>query len=383
MCQESEGSVVIVDDEPALLQGISMLLGMNGFTVRSFDNGVHALAFIRENPPDAVVTDVNMPRMNGLELLEQIRSFDKETPVILISGAAELDMAFSAIRLKTFEFITKPFQPEVLTNAVARAVDYKRLLLLEKNYKAELEQTVVNRTCELVTALENQRKMSSEVIERLATASELRDEDTGLHNARIGLYAGFLARELSMPHDFIENVTVASVMHDIGKIGIPDAILFKTGRLNRFEYEIIKTHTLIGEQILRGASHPLLQTAAAIALTHHERWDGTGYPQGLQGENIPLAGRIVMLADQYDALRSRRAYKLPYDHETACSVILEGDGQTSPEHFDPEVLRIFKEKSGSFAEIFDADRERSSAVRSISLVKELYRRIFPTPRSSS
>jgi putative two-component system response regulator len=185
-----------------------------------------------------------------------------------------------------------------------------------------------------------------------------------------------------MPQDFIENVTVASAMHDIGKIGIPDAILFKAGRLTRFEYEIIKTHTLIGEQILRGASHPLLQMAASIALTHHERWDGTGYPQGLQGENIPLAGRIVILADQYDALRSRRTYKLPYDHETACEIIFEGDGHTKPEHFDPEILRIFRESSRFFEEIFDADQERCSGLRNISIVKDLYRRIFPPPGNS-
>jgi putative two-component system response regulator len=379
MSRHSSATIVVVDDDPDMLESVSSLLRIKGFKVKSYEDGNEVLASFSSDRPDVIITDIHMPKMNGMKLLGKIRRFDADTPVILVSGAAELDTAFEAIKLRAFEFIAKPFQFEVLIDAVTRAVDYKRFLHHEKNYRAELEQVVVTRTGELVTALENQTKMSREIIERLTIAAELRDEDTGLHNSRIGLYAGILARELNLPGDMTENITLASAMHDIGKIGIPDAILFKTGRLSQFEYEIIKTHTLIGEQILRGASHPLLHTAASIALTHHERWDGTGYPQGLMGENIPLAGRIVMMADQYDALRSKRAYKLPYDHQTACAVILEGDGNTMPEHFDPQMLRIFRDKSRLFEEIFDADKENCTGVRSISMVKDLYRRMFPDP----
>ena len=370
------GRVMVVDDDPDMLDSISMLLLTNGFTVSTYDDGHNALASFRESVPDVVLTDVNMPKMSGIELLESIRDFDRETPVILMSGAAELATAISAIKMRAFEFLIKPFDMLLLTNSIERAVDYKRLLLLEKNYKTELEQTVVSRTRELVVALDNQKKMMQEVIERLTTAAEMRDGDTGIHNSRIGHYVNLVASNLNVSQVFIENVTVASVMHDIGKIGIPDAILFKAGRLNKCEFEIMKTHTLIGEQILCDASHPLLQMAASVALTHHERWDGTGYPHGLRGNDIPLEGRIVMLADVYDALRSKRAYKAPYDHATACSVILDGDGQTKPEHFDPEILRIFKEKSQRFEEIFDSVDLGNGGVRGSGLVRDLYQRII-------
>jgi putative two-component system response regulator len=242
---------------------------------------------------------------------------------------------------------------------------------IENNHRLELEQIVRKRTGELAEALNEQKKMSREIIERLTIAAELRDEETGLHISRIGRYAGKIAEALNMPESFVETITVAGAMHDIGKIGIPDAILFKPGTLTSEEYEVIKSHTVIGENILRGSTHPLLQMAASIALSHHERWDGTGYPQGLHGEDIPLPGRIVMLADQYDALRSRRVYKLPLDHERACAIILEGDGKTMPAHFDPQLLRIFDGISRYFEEVFAAFQETEEGSADIGSVKNL------------
>jgi putative two-component system response regulator len=357
MVLEAAGSLVVVDDDPFMLESVSVLLRKHGYSVRAFIDAEDALADFMVHPVDLVLTDIHMPRTSGIKLLEKIRSFDEETPVIFMTAHAELEMTLSAIKMRAFDFVIRPFPPQDLIDAVARGVRYRRLLQLEKKYRGELEQTVELRSKELADSLLLQKSISREIIERLTAAAELRDEDTGLHISRIGLYAEMLSRSLGMPDDFCETIAVASAMHDIGKIGIPDAILFKPEALTTAEFEIIKTHTVVGNRILRCSSHPLLQMAATIALTHHESWDGSGYPFGLAGEAIPIEGRIVMLADCYDALRSRRSYKEPFDHGEACRIILGGDAQTRPHHFDPLVLNAFRETADGFAEIFDRNRE--------------------------
>lgn len=242
-----------------------------------------------------------------------------------------------------------------------------------------LKEIITGKTEELEISLKLQRSTSREIVERLARAAELRDEDAGSHIKRIGLFAGTIARHLGIPDDIVEMLTLATEMHDIGKIGIPDTILFKPDPLTPSEFEIIKLHTIIGEQILRDSSHPLLQMAAVVALNHHERWDGTGYPNRLRGEAIPLAGRIVMLADQYDALRSKRVYKPSFDHGTVCAIILEGDAATRPEHFDPQVLRAFAESEHLFEKIYEQYLDRPDGRKNgFDRVKEILR-LFGTP----
>lgn len=351
-------TIQIVDDDPFVLDSVSALLGGYGYQTRSSSDPRQALDDYLASPPDILLSDINMPGMTGIELLTRIRAVDHETPVILMTGYAELDSAVSAIQQGAFDFILKPYDPRYLLHSIQRGLEFRRLRTLEAVYKKQLEQTVKKRTAELEQALQTIASLNREVINRLTIAAELRDEDTGVHITRIGAYAEVIGRESGYRGEELEYLRLGAAMHDIGKIGIPDAILMKPSPLTPEEFEIIKTHTTIGYRILEGSPYPLLQMGGAIALSHHERWDGTGYPAGLAGEAIPLPGRIVLIADQYDALRSRRVYKPPFDHETSCRIILEGDGRTKPEHFDPELLSIFRRNHRRFDEIF---REMSEA----------------------
>lgn len=358
-------SVLLIDDDPYVLESVSTFLRHHGYSVSAFDDAQQALAGHGWEGADVVLTDINMPEMTGMELLERVRALAPEIPVILMTAYAELNVAINSIKMGAYDFIVKPYQPEYLLHAVDKGVNYRKLVQNEKNYKRVLEDTVQERTRQLDDALSFLKNVNIEIIDRLTTAAEFRDDDTGTHIARIGLYAGKIAEIMNMPADFIESVSFASSLHDIGKIGIPDSILLKNGRLTAYEFEIIKTHTVIGARILSGSSYPVIQMAASVALTHHERWDGTGYPNGLKGEAIPIEGAIVKIVDHYDALRSKRPYKPPFDHRTAFRVITEGDDTTSPEHFRPDLLEAFVEAAPALEEIFDTHLNRNSVTTTL------------------
>lgn len=354
---ENDIPILIVDDDRFVLNYLSDLLSEFGYKTIASDNPIDALKILEREQVVIVLTDIKMPGMTGVNLLEKIHDIYPDMPVILMTAYAEIDFAIEAIQKGAFDFVCKPFKSEYLISCIKKALRHHKALQAEKHYKYMLESAVKSRTDELTKTLSELTGLNKEIIQRLATVAEFRDTDSATHFSRISLYTNKITEAMDFEADLVESLTLASKLHDIGKIAIPDNILLKPDSLTASEWEIMKNHTTIGEKILSGSPHKTLQLAASIALNHHEKWDGSGYPHGLKGNDIPIEGRIIIVCDQYDALMSKRHYKKSFTHEETLKILMKGDGRTDPSHFDPDVLNAFLKVTDVFNNIFEANHD--------------------------
>lgn len=346
--------VLVVDDDAQARCLLEAILQQEGFETALAENGRHALEIVTTFRPDLILLDLMMPGMTGFEVAERLKmnSDTRSIPIIVVSALEDRESRLNGLKAGAEEFLTKPIDQMELQVRMHNLLRLKEFSDFLRNHNQILETQVRERTSEL-------RESFVESIFTLMRAAEFRDDETGAHVRRISYYTRELAERMGMDKEFCELIFYASPMHDIGKIGIPDSILLKAGRFLYDEMEIMKSHTTIGAQILANNSSPYLKMGYDIALSHHERWDGSGYPNGIKGEDIPLPARIMQLADVYDALRSKRPYKSAFDHEKTMNIILKGDGRTKPAHFDLAVMAAFQRCADTMEEIFATVGESS------------------------
>lgn len=340
------GYVLVVDDEPQVQQLIARILERHGFRCELAGSADEARKLLesRENNFQLMLCDVNMPGESGLELLSSTLASHPEVAALMVTGADDPKMAENAIEIGAFGYLTKPFRPNELMINIVNALHRRRLELENRAHRTMLENAVEARTAALSEAVsrlqrseQELRTHQEETIRRLSSMSELRDLETGRHLERMSSYCALIAERSGFDRDQVELMRIASPMHDVGKIGIPDNILLKPSTLTPEEREVMQQHTVIGHQILSGSDAELLTLAALLAYTHHERFDGSGYPRGLVGEEIPIEGRIAAVADVFDALTSDRIYRPAFNVEEAVSMMREKRGT----HYDPDVLDHF------------------------------------------
>jgi putative two-component system response regulator len=335
----TKSKILVVDDEELNQRLISALLKPMGYDVQIAGSGVEALQKIQENPPDVILLDIMMPKMDGFEVALKLRE-NPETraiPIVMVTALQDVEDRVRALEVGADDFLTKPVDRMELRARVRSLVKVKAYNDYMKNHQQALEAEVARRTEELSNAYKKIRSASLETIYRLSRAAEYKDEDTGAHILRMSNYSALLARRLGLADTTVERILYAAPMHDIGKIGIPDHVLLKPGKLSDGEWVVMRQHTTIGAAILEGANEGFIKLGEVIAATHHEKWDGNGYPRGLKGREIPLVGRIVAISDVFDALMSKRPYKEPFSLEKSLSIITAGRGS----HFDPEVHDAF------------------------------------------
>lgn len=336
--------LMIVDDDPAFLTLLVELLSHAGFhSITDVSDPRDAINLYQNNNYDLILLDIKMPFLDGFEVMEQFKKTNKQstTPILALTGLGEKQLKVRALREGAQDFLEKTSDPEELitriTNTLQMHLSQKRL----SDYSQTLEKAVRDTT-------EKLEKAQAEIVSRLAYAAKYKDSETANHTVRVGWYSKIFATRLGYRNEECELLFDAAPMHDIGKIGIPDYILLKPGKLSADEWKIMKTHTTIGGQIFADGSTRLMKFARTIALSHHEKWDGSGYPKGLAGEKIPIFGRIVMIADVFDALTTVRPYKPAWDIEKALALISEEAGKS----FDPKLVKLFWDALPEIKEVY-------------------------------
>ncbi|MDF2670764.1 MAG: response regulator [Paenibacillus sp.] len=327
-------SIFIVDDQLYNVELLERILKRAGFVnITSTTEPTLFEMIFDQIKPDIVLLDLHMPIIDGFAALAQIMQRVPEEdylPVLVLTADVTTEAKQRALREGAHDFLTKPFDRSEVVLRITNLLKYRFLHLQLQQHNQLLEQKVSERTSEL-------EKAQFEILRILARSAEYRDDVTGEHTHRVGRLSGLTARALHLPEDQVQQIESAATLHDIGKIGIPDSILLKPGKFSIDEFERMKAHTTIGASIIGDASFPVLRAAAEIAMCHHEKWDGTGYPNGLCGEQIPLSARIVAITDFYDALSHERPYKLAWSREDVLKEILAQRGA----HFDPLVTDAF------------------------------------------
>ena len=327
--------ILIVDDDRQVREVLHQIFMSAGYGCRLAEDGRAGVEAYTAQRPELVVTDLKMPVMGGIELLQQIRAADGDAAVIVLTGAADVKTAIDSLKLGAYDFIMKPVNVDELLIAAERAVERRQLLIERREYQELLERRVVDATRDLAEAYQRLQDTYRSTLEALGSALDTRDVGTEAHSRRVHGYALAIAHEHSVPASELTDLGHGVLLHDIGKIGIPDGILLKPGPLTPEEWKIMRRHPEIGKALIEKI--PFLRGAVPIVWAHHEKWDGSGYPRGLKGEEIPLGARIFMVVDAFDAMTFDRPYSKAKPFDVAKAEIRRCSGA----HFDPSVVESF------------------------------------------